>query len=253
MKRMMSKYPTLKYLTLLAILASGCTNGSDGDPGPAGPQGENGAPGVPGPQGERGPQGEPGPAGEPGPVGAQGPPGEAGAPGARGEPGEGLNRTCPEDMWPLSVNRCVEHFSIREMDEDLPPEVKALGLNNGGFDEAGRVAEAHCRYRGRRLCTTDELQHWNQCTFASGAYPGTQVALGCYRPFTIETGPREYNGTTCELAAELIPLPGPAIKFVRTRVYAELDEVGYPQLHQVPVDAAVCQGASARARCCLDL
>lgn len=246
--------PTLKSLILLAILVSGCS-GSDGDPGPAGPQGENGAPGVPGPQGERGPQGEPGPAGEPGPVGAQGPPGEAGAPGAQGEPGEGLNRTCPDDMWPLSVNRCVEHYSIREMDEDLPPEVKALGLENRWFDDEGRVAEAHCRHRGRRLCTTGELQHWNQCVFASGFDAVERVTLGCFRPFTLETGPREFNGnsTTCEFAAELVPLPGPAIKLVRARVYAEPDAVGYPQMYQAPADAAICLGGGSNARCCLDL
>jgi hypothetical protein len=192
----------LDRVLLLAFLLTACTNGSDGDPGPAGPQGENGAPGVPGPQGELGPQGEPGPAGEPGPVGERGPPGEAGAPGAQGEPGEGLNRTCPEDMWPLSVSTCVEHYSIDEMDEALAPEVKALGPGGVRFDQQGRVAEAHCRHRGRRLCSTDELQHWNQCVFGSGFDAVERVTLGCFRPFTVSRpGPASTPARSCEFAA----------------------------------------------------
>jgi hypothetical protein len=72
---------------------------AQGQPGPAGPQGEPGPKGDAGPQGEpgpkgdtgaTGPQGEPGPKGDTGATGPQGEPGpkgDTGAPGAQGEPG----------------------------------------------------------------------------------------------------------------------------------------------------------------------
>jgi hypothetical protein len=60
---------------------------AQGQPGPAGAQGEKG---DPGPKGDAGPQGEPGPKGDTGAPGAQGEPGpkgDTGPQGAQGEPG----------------------------------------------------------------------------------------------------------------------------------------------------------------------
>jgi hypothetical protein len=60
----------------------------NGNPGPAGAQGETGPAGPMGPPGEAGPAGAQGPAGATGATGATGPKGDIGAAGSAGSPGE---------------------------------------------------------------------------------------------------------------------------------------------------------------------
>lgn len=242
-----------KLQILLLFFFNGCSGGSDGAPGPAGP------PGDPGPAGERGRAGELGPAGEPGqpgPQGEQGLQGERGAQGEAGPAGEPPVLECPADMWPLSSRSCVELRGTLQMDADLPAEVRALTQDSLDFDHLGEAAEAHCRYRGRRLCTVDELQHWTQCGFMTEVSPRVTLHLGCYRPFVPgETGPQigDFGGPGCHFASDMVTVDeGGRRRYVHSIVAYDIDDAsGDARLYQVPNDQIWC--GPPGAICCLDL
>jgi len=142
------------------------------------------------------------------------------------------------------------------MDPDLPENIQALG-GNGFFDDPyGLAAEAHCRYRGRRLCTVDELQHWNQCGFMQAIVnPGVTLHLGCYRQWAPEPAPGRFAKVGCEFAADMVTIQeGDRLRYVHS-IAAEIlnAELGYSQLYRVPNDDIWCNGGNPTTRCCLDL
>ena len=243
-------------LFLLLLLLAACANGADGEAGPTGLQGD------PGPRGESGPQGETGPQGLPGPQGEQGEPGLPGArgpEGPRGPQGEPPAITCPDGLWPISNRTCIELVATREMDLSLPESVRDLGSNGFFGDRYGLAAEAHCRYRGQRLCTVDELQHWNQCALTVFDNPDARLRLGCFRTWTPgENGPAigAFSGPDCEFASDMVTVQeGDRFRYVHSLITREVDaELGYFQLYRVPNDGEfLCLGQSMMARCCLDL
>ncbi|MEZ4472411.1 MAG: hypothetical protein R3F60_16780 [bacterium] len=147
------------------------------------------------------------------------------------------------------------------MDEGLPEEVRALAFaDSRDFDHDGLAAEAHCRYRGRRLCTTSELQHWNQCVMMQSGQPSLRLALGCHAPFTRADIPRLLP-VVCEFVDEMTEVVADRIRLVHAIVglrvdgsgWLEVDERGYPQLYRAPNDAIWCNGGNPGTRCCLDL
>jgi hypothetical protein len=120
---------TIPALALVFAVSTGCTPGSDGDRGPAGPQGESGRVGV---QGEPGP---PGRQGDPGPIGAQGPQGIQGAVGPRGPAGasadaEAVAATIADDEEFLSL--LLEAFAV-----DPPESLIGPAGPQGQAGEAG--------------------------------------------------------------------------------------------------------------------
>ncbi|MEZ4473951.1 MAG: hypothetical protein R3F60_24825 [bacterium] len=143
------------------------------------------------------------------------------------------------------------------MDERLPAEVRALASQGERFfSRFGLDAEAHCRIRGKRLCTMDEAQAWNHCILGSGVPDGGTLHLGCYRPFTWHVdGPQDPTAVDCEILAEFTPLVDDRgrKKMVRSIGAIELDERGYNQLYLVPNDDVWCHGGNVDVRCCLDL
>ena len=241
-------------------------SGSSGSDGADGPQGEQGAPGAPGVEGPQGPQGEvgpPGPQGDPGPVGMMGP---RGARGEQGPPGEGVDRTCPDDMWPLSASVCVERVFQARVDGAVSEAIRALSPQPdiGTFDPDGLMAEAHCRVRGRRLCSMPELHHWAQCFLPRIPEQARSLDLGCYRPLpTMEEDPDlSALYVRCEFVAEMAPISTVEPSNLRHAIvgipvdidgYPIPDERGYAPLRLNPNDNRECGNGTVRTRCCLDL
>jgi len=252
----------MKLVFLLLIVLAGCS-GSSGSDGASGPQGEQGTPGEPGTRGAQGPQGEVGPAGpqgEPGPAGSVGP---RGVQGDQGPPGEGLDRTCPDDMWPLSASVCVERVFKARVDDRVPDNIKALSRNND-FDPDGLMAEAHCRVRGRRLCSMPELHHWAQCFLRRIPGHAPPIDLGCFHPLpSLEEDPDlDALYVRCEFVAEMTPTSLVEPSNLRHAIvgipitgdgYPIPDERGYAPLRLNPNDNRECGGGTVRTRCCLDL
>lgn len=166
-------------------------------------------------------------------------------------------------MWPLSASVCVEKQFVGQIDERAPAEIKALTGNND-FEPTGLMAEAHCRIRGRRLCTMPELQHWSQCHLARYPDRAPPINLGCYRPLpTIEEEPfLETHYVRCEFAAEMVATSLAAPSDLRHAVVGSRldvagfpipDERGYSPLRLNPNDNRECGGGTIQTRCCLDL
>ena len=76
------------------VTISNVNDGTDGEAGAQGPQGEKGETGAQGPQGEKGDTGEQGPQGEQGLQGERGPRGSQGQTGTAGKDGQMLYATC---------------------------------------------------------------------------------------------------------------------------------------------------------------
>ncbi|MCA9526929.1 MAG: collagen-like protein [Myxococcales bacterium] len=251
---------------LFSLLLFGCSGsaGADGEPGPVGPEGPAGPAGEPGLQG---PRGEPGPPGESGLVGPPGEQGPRGPQGEAGPPGEGLNRTCPDDMWPLSISVCVDREFEGAIDEAATPDLKALSPQPGTdiFDHSGLMAEAHCRFRGRRLCTMPELQHWSQCYLGRFPDRAPPINLGCYRPLPTRDEEPEFRAlyVRCEFVAEMVPtsldqpselrhaIVGPQLDL--NTGFPIPDERGYAPLRLNPYNNRECGAGTVQTRCCLDL
>ena len=167
-------------------------------------------------------------------------------------------------MWPLSASVCVEREFEARVDEDISEAIKAL-LDNNDFDTDGLMAEAHCRHRGRRLCTMDELQHWAQCFQARFGENAPPLSLGCYRPLPTPEEEPNFPGlyVRCEFTADMFPTSLAEPSDVRhgivgaTRLhvlgYPIPDARGYAQLRFNPNDNRECGGSTVRTRCCLDL
>lgn len=255
----------MKFMVFLFGFLTACS-GSSGSDGPPGPKGEQGEPGAPGPNGASGPQGEVGPAGpqgEPGPAGSAGP---RGIQGEQGPPGEGLDRTCPDDMWPLSASVCVERVFKSRVDPATSEAVRALSPQPdvGIFDTEGLMAEAHCRVRGRRLCSMPELHHWSQCFLRRIPGHAPPIDLGCYRPLpTVEEDPNlDALYVRCEFVAEMVPTTMVEPSNLRHAIvgipitgdgYPVPDERGYAPLRLNPNNNRECGDGTVRTRCCLDL
>ena len=257
-------------LLLAALLLTACS-GSSGADGPPGPQGEPGPAGPQGPQGEQGPPGEAG--GEQGPQGERGPqgePGPAGAPGERGEPGppgEGINRNCPEGMWPISASVCVDRVYAQSVNPDVADEIEALSPQPqvNAFDHDGLMAEEHCLVQRKRLCTLSELQRWNQCALAHHADATPPLRMSCYQPLPTRAVDPELQVASvgCEFAGEMLAtvVEGRPIlrhPIVRSFNNAETgfpnpDERGYANLYLDNNDDVRCGGGNPWTRCCLDL
>ncbi|MEZ4468194.1 MAG: hypothetical protein R3F60_24820 [bacterium] len=160
-------------------------------------------------------------------------------------------------MWPVDSDTCIDPVAEREMDARLPPEIKELASQGERFfSTSGLDAEAHCRIRGRRLCSMDELQAWNQCVLASGVPDGADLTLGCFRPFTWRVdGPPDVLAGWCEVVADFRPVLDARGReqMVRSIAAYELDARGYPQMFRVANDDVWCGGGNVEVRCCLDL
>ncbi|MCA9526928.1 MAG: collagen-like protein [Myxococcales bacterium] len=251
----------MKLLVLLALWFVGCS-GSEGADGPAGAQGPAGPAGPAGPEGERGEQGPQGEEGPHGPQGEQGAAGPEGPEGERGPPGDGVSRTCPDGMWPLSAAVCVEREVEAQIDEDASPEVRAIAE---AFDRSGLQAEAHCRLRGRRLCTMPELQHWSQCYLGRFPDRAPAINLGCFRPVPSREEAPEFpaHNILCEFVAEMVPTSLVVPTDLRHAVvglnldpitgFPIPDERGYSPLMFYPNDNRDCGTGTVQTRCCLDL
>ncbi|MEZ4470225.1 MAG: hypothetical protein R3F60_05355 [bacterium] len=150
------------------------------------------------------------------------------------------------------------------IDDDAPPEIKALSGNND-FDPPGLMAEAHCRLRGRRLCTMPELQHWSQCYLGRFPDRAPPINLGCYQPLPTLAEEPDFEAlfVRCEFVAEMVPtrLDQPSDlrhAIVGTRLnfdtgFPIADERGYSSLRLNPNDNRECGDGIVQTRCCLDL